>query len=66
MRFRKADSVQGARRKLAETEGARMHYTLDPSRCIKLGASLCDPPVAQMKVADDRLSRVVTHLREWD
>jgi len=43
-----------------------MHYTLDLSCCIKLGAPLYDPPVAQMNVTDDRLSRIVTHLRERD
>lgn len=43
-----------------------MHYTLDLSRCIKLGASLCDPPVAQMNVTDDRLFPIVTHLRQRD
>jgi hypothetical protein len=31
------------------------------ARCI-----LCDPPVAQMNVTDDRLFRIVTHLRERD
>jgi hypothetical protein len=43
---------------------ALWHFTLDPSRCIKLGASFKIPPVAQMNAAGDRLSRIVANLRD--
>jgi hypothetical protein len=42
------------------------HYTLAPYRCIKLGASFAIPPVARRNVTEDRLSRIVTSLRERD
>ncbi len=32
----------------------------------KYSISACDPPVAQINVTDDRLSRIVTHVRERD
>jgi hypothetical protein len=41
------------------------HYSLDPFRCLKLGASF-PIPGCSMNVTDDRPSRIVTHLREPD